>query len=233
MLWTSNAAQHKIPAIETIPNKNKKFPASEGIAPYTPSDYGIAYGTTPAATGAVTLASPVLTLYVISDSQINKTWPAIANATGYRGRMNTTTDFGSSTQVYDDTLLLHNSTGLQPNTTYYFWWQTKGNGTTYLDSPWALFSAKTSVAQPPTFNTILTFVTSAYDNDQGVNGYTGVSNATKQFHVNLISPRTGTPFTMRLKIALLTEIAIDTYTDYLGQPCKYIHSNGVNYYLTF
>lgn len=72
------------------------------------------------------LSTPVLTLTVISDTQINATWASVTDAANYQLYMATASDFTGETLVYDGALLLFNSTGLSASTTYYFRLKARG-----------------------------------------------------------------------------------------------------------
>lgn len=72
------------------------------------------------------LSTPVITLTVISDTQINATWASVTDAANYQLYRATESDFGDETLVYNGALLLFNSTGLTPDTTYYFRLRARG-----------------------------------------------------------------------------------------------------------
>ena len=91
------------------------------------------------------LSTPVLTLTVISDTQINATWPSVTDAANYQLYRATAIDFTGETLVYDGALLLFNSTGLSASTTYYF--RLKARGYERMNSAFDTDSASTN-AQP-------------------------------------------------------------------------------------
>lgn len=93
------------------------------------------------------LATPVLALSVISDTQINATWAAVTDASNYQLYRATVSDFSDETLIYDGSLLLFNSTGLTAATTYYF--RLKARGYERMNSAFDSDSAATTAAAAP------------------------------------------------------------------------------------
>jgi len=92
------------------------------------------------------LSTPVLTLTVISDTQINATWLSVTDAANYLLYRATASDFTGETLVYDGALLLFNSTGLSASTTYYF--RLKARGYERMNSAFDTDSAATDAYVP-------------------------------------------------------------------------------------
>lgn len=83
---------------------------------------------------------------------------------------------------------------------------------------------------PVVFDTILTFEGSTEDVDQGVTGTIAASpNIVSKFEFNLISPRSGTPASLTIKINSVEAIVVDFPTDYVGKAFRYTHSNGTEF----
>lgn len=129
------------------------------------------------------LATPELTLTVISDTQINATWLAVTDAANYQLYRATASDFTGETLVYDGALLLFNSTGLSAATPYYF--RLKARGYERMNSAYATDSATTdaAAATPLTAGSIAQFL---FDEGSGQKIF-NKRGATTENH-NLIHP---------------------------------------------
>lgn len=93
---------------------------------------------------------------------------------------------------------------------------------------WASIEALITGA-PLTFDTLLSFAASTTPSGAGVSGTVTVVDADQSFEFNAISPRTGTPQSMNIRVASVLEAVIDFPTDYLGQPFNYTDKLGVEH----
>ncbi len=85
------------------------------------------------------------------------------------------------------------------------------------------------IASPPTpatFDTLLEFSTAATDSAAGVSGTASATDADQKFEFNAITPRTGTPASMNVKVGGTLELVVDYTTDYSGQAFKYTDKAG-------
>lgn len=82
---------------------------------------------------------------------------------------------------------------------------------------------------PAVFDTILTFLASNEDVDQGVTGTISGTDPVTKFEFNLISPRTGTPASMTIEVDSVEAIVIDFPTDYVGRSFRFTGANGGQY----
>jgi hypothetical protein len=92
-----------------------------------------------------------------------------------------------------------------------------------MDSP--IFDNGTTTT-PTTFDTLLDFAAATTDNSDGVAGTVSVIDADQKFEFNAITPQVGTPASMTIKVATVTEIVIDYTSDYNGSPFKYTDKAG-------
>jgi hypothetical protein len=100
------------------------------------------------------LATPSLTLAVISDTQINASWLSVPNATNYKLYRAASPDQNDAVEINGGgTGLSYNNTGLPPNTTFWYWLVATGSG--YTDSPVASASATTTGAAVDTTPPVL------------------------------------------------------------------------------
>lgn len=95
-----------------------------------------------------------------------------------------------------------------------------------IDSP--IFESETGGSTPPTtFDSTISFASSATPSAvAGVTGTASATDAEQAFEFNAISPRTGTPISMTIKVGGTTELVVDTTTDYSGQWFKYTDKAG-------
>jgi predicted secreted protein len=136
---------------------------------------------------ATPLATPNITFSYVSDTQINVTWLAIANADYYILRRSTVNDITFATVISTGTNLYHPSTRLTPDTTYYFWLEAVGSGL-YSNSLRDTDNATTTAAAavtiqlaPPSFSMI------ANGTDQIDATWSSVNHATAyRFYVNTV-----------------------------------------------
>lgn len=82
---------------------------------------------------------------------------------------------------------------------------------------------------PTVFDTELEFSASVSDNASGVTGTAGVTDSDQLFEFNAISPRVGTPASMEIKVATVSELVIDFPTDYVGEYFLYTDKAGVEH----
>jgi predicted secreted protein len=125
------------------------------------------------------LATPNITFSYVSDTQINVTWSAIANADYYILRRSTVNDIAFATVISSGTNLYHPSYRLTPATTYYFWLEAVGSGI-YSNSARDTDSQATTAAAavtiqlaPPSFSMIANGTTQIDATWSSVNHATG------------------------------------------------------------
>jgi predicted secreted protein len=136
---------------------------------------------------ATPLTTPNITFSYVSDTQINVTWLAIANADYYILRRSTVNDITFATVISTGTNLYHPSTRLTPATTYYYWLEAVGSGL-YSNSLRDTDNATTTAAAavtiqlaPPSFSMI------ANGTDQIDATWSSVNHATAyRFYVNTV-----------------------------------------------
>ena len=109
-----------------------------------------------AASAATALASPVLSLSVVADDEIDASWSAVTNATNYKLYRSETPSFNDADLIYTGSGLLFNDTGRAAATQYFYWLQATGSG--YADSAYSNSTATTTGAgadvTPPVYSTI-------------------------------------------------------------------------------
>ena len=89
------------------------------------------------------LATPVLSLTVVSGTQINATWTSVSHGTNYKFYRSATPDINDSVLINGGgTGLTYSDTGLQPATSYWYWLIANGSG--YVDSAAATGTRTTS-----------------------------------------------------------------------------------------
>lgn len=90
-----------------------------------------------------------------------------------------------------------------------------------------------SSSVPTTFDTELSFSTDVSDDAAGVTGTAGATDADQHFEFDAITPQTGTPQSMSIKVATVEELTVDYTTDYSGQFFRYTDKAGVAHTGTF
>ena len=80
-----------------------------------------------------------------------------------------------------------------------------------------------------TFDTILTFVSSNSDVDNGVTGTIAASDPDAQFQFNEITPLIGTPKNMDINIGGIQFMSVDFPDDYLGAQFRVIDQSGTSH----
>jgi hypothetical protein len=109
-----------------------------------------------AASAATALASPVLSLSVVADDEIDASWSAVTNATNYKLYRSETPSFNDADLVYTGSGLLFNDMGRAAATQYFYWLQATGSG--YADSAYSNSTATTTGAgadvTPPVYSSI-------------------------------------------------------------------------------
>jgi hypothetical protein len=97
--------------------------------------------------GGTTLATPTLSLTVISSSQINLSWTNVANESSYELQRspNGSTGWTTINSPAANTTSFNN-TGLTASTTYYYRIRAVGDGVTYLNSPYSSIQSGTTSA---------------------------------------------------------------------------------------
>jgi hypothetical protein len=106
-----------------------------------------------AASATVSLDTPVLSLEVISDTQIDASWAAVTNATAYKLYRSETANFNDAELLYTGSGLLYNDTGRAEATTYYYWLQATASG--YADSGYSTGNTTTTGAGADTTAPVL------------------------------------------------------------------------------
>ncbi|MFT3704633.1 MAG: hypothetical protein QM802_19870 [Agriterribacter sp.] len=86
---------------------------------------------------------------------------------------------------------------------------------------------------PVVYDTILTFVGSNEDVDQGVTGTITGTNPVTKFEFNLVNPRSGTPATLTIKVNASDYMVVDFTTDYVGRAYRFTAPNGQTFNGTF
>lgn len=99
-----------------------------------------------------------------------------------------------------------------------------------IDSP--IFDDGSTVT-PTTFDTPLTFVSATTDTDQGIGGTAGATDADLKFEFNAISPRLGTPMSMDVQVAGVSQLVVDFPSDYNGEAFKFTDTAGAVHTGTF
>jgi hypothetical protein len=79
------------------------------------------------------------------------------------------------------------------------------------------------------YDTILTFAALTTDSDAGVGATVGSVDADLKFEFNAISPRTGTPKSMDLQLAAVSQIVVDYTSDYEDQAFRFTSAAGIVY----
>jgi hypothetical protein len=109
-----------------------------------------------AASAATALSSPVLSLSVVADDEIDASWLAVTNATNYKLYRSETPSFNDADLIYTGSGLLFNDTGRTAATQYFYWLQATGSG--YADSAYSNSTATTTGAgadiTPPVYSSI-------------------------------------------------------------------------------
>jgi hypothetical protein len=109
-----------------------------------------------AASAATALSSPVLSLSVVADDEIDASWLAVTNATTYKLYRSETPSFNDADLIYTGSGLLFNDTGRTAATQYFYWLQATGSG--YADSAYSNSTATTTGAgadvTPPVYSSI-------------------------------------------------------------------------------
>lgn len=91
----------------------------------------------------------------------------------------------------------------------------------------------TTTAFPGGYDTQLSFPSSNTDSDQGVTGTISAPNTTVTFSFNKVTPRSGFPETMEIKVGGVSIMIVDFYSDYSGDPFRFVDSLGTGYNGTF
>lgn len=94
-------------------------------------------------------------------------------------------------------------------------------------------SSTTTTSTTQSFNTILSFSSSAIQTSDGVTAQSLVTNPILSFEFNFISPVTGLYNVMTISVLGNPVLQITYRTDYTGQPFKFTHTSGTTYLWTF
>lgn len=91
-----------------------------------------------------------------------------------------------------------------------------------------IFDGESDVVAPTTFDSLLAFDVSATPAPiAGVAGTASGTDAEQTFEFNAITPQVGTPASMEIKVATVSEVVIDYTSDYIGSGFKYTDKAGV------
>lgn len=125
------------------------------------------------------LTTPSLVLGSITDTSIGASWGAISDADSYTLLRSTINNISFAAEVYTGTGTSYSNTGLEPDTTYYFWLRANGSGL-FTNSAYDTDNATTDTApvvDPPETLAAPSLTMTADDDDSITVGWTTIADA--------------------------------------------------------